>query len=177
MAVEIFSTVTPIKDGGEAPLRGELARFEAVVRAGGRSPLADVPGTHAGRWVVMDQLGTGDRTRRRRLRPAQLLFSALVDGPVDAWLWGLFEKQSAAAERVWRHCTDWPAEGDGTAARARWLVDHRLVATFPFIARDATVRDVERGLALRNALARLAPAVGTLSPREIRDAYDRLPAR
>jgi hypothetical protein len=126
--------------------------------------------------VVMNWLGTGDRTRRRRLRPAQLLFSAVVDGPVDAWLWGLFEKQAEAADQVWRHCTDWPGTGDGTA-RARWLLDHRLAITFPFVAHDATVFDVQRGLALRSALAKLAPAVGTLSPREMRDAYDRLPAR
>jgi hypothetical protein len=170
MTVEILSTLTPVKEGGEEPLREELAGFE------NHSPFADVPGTHAARWVVMNWLGTGDRTRRRRLRPAQLLFSAVVDGPVDAWLWGLLEKQGAAADHVWRHCTGWPAHGGGTA-RARWLLDHHLDITFPFIAHDATVFDIRRGLALRSALARLAPAVGTLNPREMRDAYDRLPAR
>jgi hypothetical protein len=101
----------------------------------------------------------------------------VVDGPVDAWLWGLLEKQRAAADQVWRHCRDWPADGDGTA-RARWLLDHRLAITFPFVAHeDASVFDIRRGLALRSALARLAPAAGTLNPREMRDAYDRLPAR
>lgn len=168
MGVEIVSALTPVKVGAEEGLRAVLAGFE------GHSPLADVPGTHAGRWVVMNWLGTGDRTRRRRLRPAQLLFSAVVDGPVDAWLWGLLEKQGVAADRVWRHCSDWPVDG---SARARWLLDHRLEITFPFIAHDASVFDIRRGLALRGGLAKLAPEVAAMSPREMRDAYDRLPAR
>ena len=168
MGVEILSVLTPVREGAEEGLREVLAGFV------GHSPLADVPGTHAGRWVVMNWLGTGDRTRRRRLRPAQLLFSAVVDGPVDAWLWGLLEKQGAAADQVWRHCSDWPADG---SARARWLLEQRLEITYPFVAHDASVFDIRRGLALRNSLAKLAPAVAALSPREMRDVYDRLPAR
>jgi hypothetical protein len=171
VTVEILSALTPIVESQEEPLREQLEHFRHQ-----KSPFAAVPGTHAARWVVMNWLGTGDRRRRRRLRPAQLLFSAVVDGPVEAWLWGLLEKQGQAVDDVWRHCTDWPTGGDRTA-QASWLIDHRLDITFPFIAHDTTVFDIKRGLALRSALAKLIPEAETMTANELREAYAGLPRR
>jgi len=166
MTVEIISTLAPIESDQALPLRATLKMFH------NNSPFADVPGTHTVRFVVMNSLGTGDRTRRLRLRPARLLFSAVVDGPLDAWLWGLFEKQSYAADRVWHHCIGWPATGDWTA-RARWLLDQRLATTYEVVAHDVTVAEIERGLALQRVLRDLATLEPTLKPSDLRAAYHR----
>ena len=166
MSVEILSTLAPVRPGEEEPLRATLKTFD------GSKPFDDVPGTHTARFVVMTWLGTGDRARRRRLRPARLLFSAVVDGPVDAWLWGLFERQGPAADRVWGHCIGWPDTGEWTA-RASWLLDQRLVPTYEVISHDFTVAEIKRGLALQQVLRDLAVRAPTLKPADLRDAYDR----
>ena len=167
MTVETVSLLSPIEAGHEEALRATLATFER-----GTGPFVDVPGTHVARFVVVNWLGTGDRTSRRRLRPARLVFSAVVDGPVEAWLWGLFERQRRAVESIWRHCCGWPVAGDSRAG-ARWLLEQRLPITYPLVANDATVGEIRRGLALRKALMGLKTKADLLTPRELRETYNR----
>lgn len=168
MAVEILSVMSAIRSGHEQPVRAALQDFKGY----DDSPFADVPGTHVGRFVVLTSLGTGDPTTRKRLRPARLLFSAVIDGPADAWLWGLFEKQGPAFEGVWHHCVGWPGRTDSTA-RACWLLDQRLPVTHGIVANDAPVAEIRRGLALRNALRDVASEPANRTPAELRAAYRR----
>lgn len=166
MAVEILSLLSPITEGHEEPLRQTLATFEH-----GTSLFERVPGTHVARFTVINWLGTGDPASRRRLRPARLLFSAVVDGPVEAWLWGLFEKQGESVERIWRHCSGWP-EGV-RPAWTPWLLEQRLTPTHQIVAHDATVAEIQRGLALQGAMAELKYKVQGLTPADLRAAYQK----
>lgn len=173
MAVEMLTVVSAIHAGEEQQLRDALAPFKVEdVKDEDNSPFADVPGTHVARFVVMSSFGTGDPARRKRLRPVRLLFSAVLDGPADAWLWGLFEKRAEAFERVWEHCVGWPERRDSTA-RARWLLDQRLPITYGVVAHDNTVAEIERGLALRDALRDVAAEPASCPPAELRAAYRR----
>jgi hypothetical protein len=168
VTVEPIFLLSPIEAGQEEELRATLGAYNKP----GASPFADVPGTHVARFVVVNWLGTGDRTSRRRLRPARLLFSAFVDGPVEAWLWGLFEKQRAAVDSIWRHCCGWPAAGDPQAG-ARWLLEQRVDVTYPLVANDRTVSEIRRGLGLRRALMGLKAKADLLTAPELREAYQR----
>jgi hypothetical protein len=167
MSVETICLLSPIEPGQEEPLRATLATFKPET-----SPFVDVTGTHVARFVVVNWLGTGDRTSRRRLRPARLLFSAAVDGPVEAWLWGLFQKQRGAVESIWRHCCGWPAAGDPQAG-SRWLLEQRIHITYPLVANDATVGEIERGLAQRRALMSLKAKADLLTAHQLQEAYRR----
>lgn len=167
MAVETISLLSPIAADREEAVRATLATFKR-----GTGPFVDVPGTHVARFVVVNWLGTGDPRRRRRLRPARLLFSAVVDGPVEGWLWGLFQKQGPVVETVWRHCSGWPEAGD-RQARTRWLLEQRLAITYPVVANDATVTEIQRGLKRREALRGLKTKASLLTPTELRAAYDK----
>lgn len=168
MAVETLTIVSAIRPGHEEPVRSVLSSFKEP----DNSPFAEVPGTHVARFVVMNWLGTGDPTSRKRLRPTRLLFSAVVDGPAEAWLWGLFEKQGPAFEEVWHHCVGWPQSHDSTS-RSRWLLEQRLTNTYSVIAHDATVAEIRRGLALRDALRDVAAEPASATPAELRAAYRR----
>jgi hypothetical protein len=167
MTVQTICLLSPIEAGQEEGLRATLATFQR-----GTSPFVDVPGTHVARFVVVNWLGTGDRTSRRRLQPARLLFSAAVDGPVEAWLWGLFEREGRSVGSIWRHCCGWPGAGDPRAG-ARWLLEQRLTITYPLVANDAPVAEIERGLAQRKALMGLKAKADLLTPLELREAYGR----
>ena len=77
-----LTVLTPILDGHEAELTAHLD----ALPEGEASPLARVPGTHLGRWVVIDQVkyqGHGQR-RRDSLAAARLLFTSNFDGELDA---------------------------------------------------------------------------------------------
>ena len=168
MAVEILTIVSAIRPGHEEPVRSVLGSFKEP----DASPFAEVPGTHVARFVVMTGLGTGDPTSRKRLRPTRLLFSAVVDGPAEAWLWGLFEEEGPAFEEVWHHCIGWP-EGNDSTSRSRWLLDQRVANTHGVVAHDATVAEIHRSLALRNALRDVAAEPASATPAELRAAYRR----
>lgn len=163
MAVEILSYLLPIDAGHEPQLRSTLATFKRDT-----SPFNKVPGTHVARMVVINGLGTGDPTHRRRLRPARLLFSAVVDGPEAGWLYGLFEK-GRGLEEVWRHCSGWPA--GQRDAWLTWLLQYAVTPTHKIVAHDATVAEIRRGLALQRAMARLKHEKDGLKPADLRAAY------
>ena len=79
-----LTVLTPILDGHAAELTAHLD----ALPEGEASPLARVPGTHLGRWVVIDDVkyqGHGQRHRDRSPR-ARLLFTSNFDGDLDAYL-------------------------------------------------------------------------------------------
>jgi hypothetical protein len=170
MAVETLTVVSAIGAGHEQHVREALEAFGD----GDDSPFADVPGTHVARFVVMNRLATGDPTHRQRLRPSRLLFSAVIDGPAEAWLWGLFEKQGPALEKVWCHCIGWPDPAGSTDSTARvvWLVEQRLEITHEVVAHDATVAEIRRGLELREVLREVVQERdGSTAAADLRESY------
>ena len=166
MDVENFSALIPVLPGHERDLK------VAVEALPGRdeSPFAAVPGTHVARLVVLDSFG-GPAIPRRRLHPALLALSAMVDGPFDAWLDSMCVALGPTGDALWVHCAGWPGPGPG--ATARWLHGFRVPKLHTSIIGNpgALVPDVEKGLRQRAALLELALA-GRLPPDELRRRYN-----
>jgi hypothetical protein len=118
------------------------------------SPLAQVPGLHFSRWVIVPDLVYGAEPQRPdRLRRPLLVFTSTFDGSLDDHLAALLEGLGESADAVWGHCDGWPGRGQG----ADWLRAHRVktglfVAAYP----GATVEGVRHALAARERLLALA---------------------
>jgi hypothetical protein len=124
-----LTVVTPILDGHVAELTAHLD----ALPEGEASPLARVPGTHLGRWVVIDQVkfqGHGQR-RRDSLAAARLLFTSNFDGELDPYLEQLQTRLGEDADAVWGHCRGYPGRGAGFAP---WLKAHQIEAALFFAA-------------------------------------------
>ena len=108
-----LTVLTPILDGHAAELTAHLD----ALPEGAASPLARVAGTHLGRWVVIDQvkyMGHGQR-HRDSLSAARLLFTANLDGDVNAYLERLQTGLGEDADAIWGHCRGYPGRGAGFA--------------------------------------------------------------
>jgi hypothetical protein len=168
MALAHFTTLVPIQAGREEALHKTLADLGAD----GQSPFEQVPGTHMARLYVLDHYGGSlhGPVGHRSFEPALLVLSAVVDGPVPAWLDEVQARIEPTAEAVWSHCSGFPGmDGD---ALARWLLDHEVGPTFEVIAhRQATVTAVQRGLELRGLLGDFAARMQGSAPAAVRAAY------
>jgi hypothetical protein len=124
-----LTVVTPILDGHLAELTAHLD----ALPEGEASPLARVPGTHLGRWVVIDQVkyqGHGQR-HRDALGAARLLFTSNFDGELDRYLEQLQTGLGEDADAVWGHCRGYPGRGAGFAP---WMKAHQIEAALFFAA-------------------------------------------
>ena len=124
-----LTVLTPILDGHAA----ELAAHLDALPEGDASPLARVPGTHLGRWVVIDQvkyMGHGQR-HRDSLAAARLLFTSNFDGELDPYLEQLQIRLGEDADAIWGHCRGYPGRGAGFAP---WIKAHQLEAALFFAA-------------------------------------------
>lgn len=140
-----FLTLIPIMRGRELVLRATLGSLPED----GGSPLARVPGTHYGRWLVLDRLPwQGPPQRPDPLRCQYLLFSAVHDGDAPGWLNDLAAGLGDDADRVWGDCEGYP----GQAGLAGWLRLHQVKPDLYFSAYDATVDRVLDALLMRAAL-------------------------
>jgi hypothetical protein len=166
MDVDNVSALIPILSGHERDLR--LA-VEALPDHD-QSPFAGVPGTHVARLVVLDSFG-GPATPRRRLHPALLALSVMIDGPFDAWLDSMCTALGPTGEALWVHCAGWP--GPGPAVTARWLYGFRIRLHTSIVGNPGALRpEVEKGLRQRAALLELALA-GRLPADDLRQRYGR----
>jgi hypothetical protein len=147
-----LSALTPVLPGQEGQLEAELARLPP----GAESPLARVPGTHFGRWLVVPYLQ--DRRGRPADETSYLLFSSWFDGPVDAYLDTVRESMQSEADAIWGHCVGYPGSDD-PGAFAAYLFAHRIKPSYPFAAyREASVEHVRHCLELRQRLIDFAVA-------------------
>ena len=150
-----LTVLTPILDGHAAELTAHLD----ALPEGDASPLARVPGTHLGRWVVIDQVkyqGHGQR-RRDSLDASRLLFTSNFDGELDPYLERLRTGLGEDADAIWGHCRGYPGHRD-----------RRLRA----LAEGARAR----GGAVLRRLRRPHGRAGAREPRQAR-AADRVRAR
>ena len=157
-----LTVLTPILDGHATELTAHLD----ALPEGDASPLARVPGTHLGRWVVLDQLkyqGHG-QAHRDAWSASRLLFTSNFDGPLDPYLERLRTGLAEDADAIWRHCRGYPGHQD-RAGFARWLRAHSLEAALFFAAYgDRTVEQVHADLAERSRLIEFALTSQGLDP-------------
>ena len=169
---ESFLVLVPIRPGHEAALEAAFGALGPPAPAARPrpSPLAAVPGTHAARLTILRGLGLPS-TPGQRLPEALLCFSALVDGPLDAWLRAMAEMLGPVGDRFWSHCAGWDAsDASGTA---RWLLAHReRLHTCVIGHPGVTVEQVTGALERHAHLEELASLARTLTPKKLRYCYD-----
>ena len=164
-----LTVLTPILAGHEDALAAHLD----ALPEGGDGPLARVPGTHLGRWVVIDDVkhqGHGQR-RRDALRESRLLFTSNFDGGLDPYLERLRTGLGEDADAIWGHCRGYPGHRDRDGF-ARWLRAHELEAALFFAAYgDRTVEQVHADLDKRTRLIEFALEAQGLDPDELKSRY------
>jgi hypothetical protein len=159
----VMSAVTvlaPIAPGGEPALRAHLEGL-------GTSPLSQLPGTHFGRWAIVDDfVADPDDRRPDRLGCAYLLFTATADGTIDAYLAALAALPEARA--IWSHCIGCP-DGAGLAA----YLEHNRIDTGLFFAASpgATVAQVCQSLRTREQAIDLALRTQGMEPADAQRAF------
>jgi hypothetical protein len=162
-----LTVLTPVLDGHAAEL---TAHLEALPE-GEDSPLARVPGTHLGRWVVIDQVkyqGHGQR-HRDALKASRLLFTSNFDGELDAYLERLQSGLGEDADAIWGHCRGYPGRGPGFAP---WMKAHQLEAALFFAAYgDRTLEQVHADLDKRRRLIEFALEAQGLPPDDLRSHF------
>lgn len=166
-----FVALTPIEPGRA----DELRTYLQCLPRDGRSPLANVPGTHFGRWVVIDRVFHDSWPEQYEvLNPAYLLFTSVFDRTsgdarteyLDALLSGL----GSEADAVWGACQGWPSTGD-RQARIAYLREHQCDAQFLFAGYPGEVAEIQRTLADRERLVDLVRRAQALPPDELRSAF------
>lgn len=136
-----LTVLAPIMPGAEDDLRAYL---EGLRDAG--SPLARLPRTHFGRWVIVPDFVHDPKQRRKdKLGCAYLLFTATFDGPLGSYLDELCELDPEA-ERIWGRCIGAPAPARGPELKAYLL--HNQINTGLFFSAypDASVEQVRQSL-------------------------------
>jgi hypothetical protein len=165
-----LTVLTPILDGHAQELTEHL---EALPEGPG-SPLARVPGTHLGRWVVIDQVKHQGRGQRRRdaLSHSRLLFTSNFDGELDPYLEALRTGLGEDADAVWGHCRGYPGHRDATGF-AGWLRAHALEAALFFAAYGGhTLEQVHSNLDKRTRLIEFALGAQGLAPADLKARFE-----
>jgi hypothetical protein len=148
-----LTVITPIADGQVDALRAYL---EGLRSGGARGPLARLPRTHFGRWVIVDDFIPEDEREPDHLTGPHLLFTACFDGELDSYLDELGSELAAEADEIWGRCAGCPRPAGGAPLKA-YLEAHRITTGF-FVAAygHATVPEVRAALAQREALVAFA---------------------
>jgi hypothetical protein len=159
-----LTVVAPIARGEEDALRAYLQALDP-------SPLAKLPRTHFGRWVIVRQVVAEPSQRHPvALRPAQLIFSVTFDGARDSYVDELCELMGDEACEIWRRCS-----GSRSARGAdlkTYLLRHQVRTGLFFAAYpDAAVQRVRRAVDVRERLIDFAVRAQTMSPRELRRGF------
>ncbi len=161
-----LTVITPIAPGAAGELRAYLEGLRP-----GPSPLARLPRTHFGRWVIVEDLVPEDERRPARLETPQLVFTACFDGERDSWLDELCRELATEAAEIWGRCAGAPKPAAGGALRD-YLLAHQITSGF-FVAAypKATVADVRAALAQRERLIAFARGAECMEPAELRRAF------
>jgi hypothetical protein len=162
-----LTVLTPIAPGEEDALRSYL---EGLPRT--PSPLARLPRTHFGRWVVVpDFVKLATQPKEDRLGCEYLLFTATFDGDLDSYLDELCGELAEEAERIWGTCIGCPAPAGGPGLKA--YLRHNQIDTGLFFAAYpmATVQDVKGALATREQTIALAARGQGMSAPDLQQAF------
>jgi hypothetical protein len=154
---QALTLLAPIVRGREEDLRAVLA----ALPVGAASPLAQLPGTHFARFVIVGDL----------LPSSHLLFSACLDGELEPWLGALCEHIPDTADAVFGACERYPG-CEEPAAFASWVAANRLrTAAFTGGYLHAPLEEVCEALALRDRLRSFAPRAQHMGAAELQAAF------
>ena len=161
-----LTVLTPILAGAEDELRGYL---EGLRAAG--SPLARLPRTHFGRWVIVPDFVPEDERKADHLATPYLLFTACFDGPVDSYLDELCAELAPEAASIWGRCAGAPSPPGGAALKAYLRAHHARTGFFVAAYPQATVAQVRAALAQREAVIAFARGAQGMDPAQLRAAF------
>lgn len=158
-----LSMLTAVLDGH----RADLGRVLDALPTGPGSPFARVPGTHNGRWIVVETPPSSTNPRRVGGLPAPMLMcSAVIDRPAAEWVADLLGVLGDDADRIWSQCAGWPASGD----RAAFLLCHVVPPALPFATWDEPVQRVRAALDLHAEVVALAVRSQSMTASELQVA-------
>ena len=161
-----FMAMTPVVPGQEAELRACLERLSQA-----RSPLARLPGTHFGRFVIVDQLEPEGERDPVVLPCSMLIFTACYDGAQDPFLDALVRELATEAREIWGRCIG--CHDPSGAALRDYLLHNQINSGF-FVSgyKDASLPTVRSALENRAKVTDLAVRGQTMSPSELRRAFE-----
>jgi len=165
-----FMAMTPVKPGEEQALRDYLHGL----REQGPSPLAKLPRTHIGRFVVVSDFHNDPAWKQRseeHLDLNYLIFTSNFDGPLDSYLDELCEKLAPEAKEIWGRCVGCPESAKGAPLKA--YLKHNQIETGIFFAAygDATVGTVKQTLRQREKIVGFAVRSQGLEPEALQQAF------
>jgi hypothetical protein len=161
-----LTVLTPIAPGAEPALRAYLEGLRA-----GPSPLARLPRTHFGRWVIVPELVHEDEPQPDRLAAPYVLFTASFDGPLDTYLDDLCSELAAEAQEIWGRCAGAPRPPAGAALNAYLRAHHHTTGFFVAAYPQATVGDVRAALAQREDVIAFARDAQRMDPAQLQAAF------
>jgi hypothetical protein len=163
-----LTVLTPIARGRES----SLVRVLDALESGEESPLADVPGTHFARWVVIDDVVyEGAPQRRDHLDLGRLLFTSNFDGEPASYLEALRTGLGGRADAIWGHCVGYPGSASADAF-ASYMRAHQVESSLFFAAYgDRTVEQVKGSLWDRRRLIEFALASQRMGAGELKAAF------
>ena len=158
-----LSILLPVLDGHAAALREVLG---AIPVDGG--PFAEVPGTHNGRFALVDTSPSpAARRRAGGLDGPMLMCSATIDVEPGPWLRTFLGALGPVADDVWSHCPGWAL----TVDRVAFLLDHRVQPALEFATWDAPVDRIQHALDVHRRLSALAVRMHGAAPADLLAAY------
>jgi hypothetical protein len=161
-----LTVLTPIFPAHEQALRAYL---EALGQTA--SPLARLPRTHFGRWVIVPGFVTDpEQPTAEELECAYLLFSATFDGPLDSYLDELCGELAPETQRIWGSCIGCP-EPRGVQLKAYLLRNQVQTGLFFSAYPDATVEIVRKSLHVRDKAIAFAVRAQGMEPAELQRAF------
>ncbi|MEA2194173.1 MAG: hypothetical protein QOG42_607 [Solirubrobacteraceae bacterium] len=166
-----FMAMTPITPGEERPLEEYLHAFRDH---GQESPLAKLPRTHMGRFVIVPDFHNDKTWKQRReehLDLHYLIFTSNLDGDVETYLDELCEKLAPEAPQIWGRCVGCPENPKAQVLKN--YLKHNQINTGIFFAayQDATVPRVKHCLHQRERMIEFAVAAQGLAPAALQQAF------
>jgi hypothetical protein len=164
-AAYALTVLAPIDPEREQALRDYLGGLNHDT-----SPLGDFPGTHFGRWVILEDFVKADgQPKDEHLSCHYLLFTSCFDGPLTPYLESV--SRLPDAQFIFDHCVGFQA-ASGSADLVRYLL-HNQIDTGFFVAAypKANLGQVRRSLLLRDRMTAFAITAQTMRPAELQRAF------
>jgi hypothetical protein len=148
-------------------IRGHLAELPT----GADSPFALAPGTHLARLVVLDDIiYVGMPAHEEHLKSKYLVFESNCDGNRDSYLSGLADNIPDELDKIWKHCTGYPAAGarGDRAVFLAYMKKCEIETTFFFApVNNKTRTETLRALRTKQAVAHFITTHQGMPPAQI----------
>lgn len=164
-----FQALTPIGPGKEADLRAFLDQLHV-----NGSPLARLPRTHMGRWVIIEDFyhdPAWKQPKEDHLDLDYLNFTSNFDGDLNSYLDELCEALAPEAPQLWGRCVGCP-ENPSADELKRYLKHNQIDCGFFYAAYGgSTVVEVKAALRQRDQVIAFATRSQGLSPEQLQKAF------